>query len=79
MTKKTKIRIRKTVGFIRTLFLLLALLCIGITICSVDGPSIAFPIIWFIAGMGFFAASYWLDKLLCKTAWQGDKPSPFHH
>lgn len=77
MTKKTKIKIRKTIAFARTLFLYLSILSLALTICSADGPSLKFPIICTIIGIVCFGISYGLDQLLFETAWSGDKQSPF--
>ena len=79
MTRKTKIKIRKAVAFARNLFLALCGISILLTICSVDGPNILFPIICMAIAMVFFGISYLLDRLLWETAWKGDKPSPFIH
>mgnify|MGYP006361036969 CR=1 FL=1 len=67
ITRKTKIRIRKTVAFFRTLLFGVALLCIAFTICSVDGPSFVFPLVCFGIGVVCFGISYVLDCLLFET------------
>lgn len=67
---------KKLIAFTRTLFFVLAILCIAMTICSADGPNIIFPIICFIIGIICFGISYTLDKLLWQT---GDKKSLFTH
>lgn len=72
VSRKTKIRIRKAVSFIRTALFWIALICIGLTICSVDGPSLLFPIIYFVIGMVCAAISYVLDYLLWETSYKGD-------
>ena len=79
MTRRTKIRIRKAVAFTRTLLLVLALLCVALTVCSVDSNNIMFPLVCFGIGTVCFGISYALDYLLFETAWSGDKPSPFTH
>ena len=65
MTRKTKIRIRKTVEFARTLFLIICGICVFLTIASVDGPSIWFPIVCFAVGSICFGIAYFFDYLLC--------------
>lgn len=75
--RETKIKIRKAITFARTLFLLICVSFIGMTIASVNGDSIAFPIICFGIAMVCFGISYGLDCLLFETAWSGDRPSPF--
>jgi 4-hydroxybenzoate polyprenyltransferase len=79
MTRRTKIRIRKTVEFMRTLFLILALLGIAFAVASADGYSLKFPIVCALIGVVCFGISYALDCLLFETAWSGDKSSPFTH
>ena len=79
MTRHTKIRIRKTVAFMRTLFLFLALLGIAFIFVTADGYSLKFPIVCGVIATVCFSISYALDYLLFETAWSGDKPSPFTH
>ena len=79
MTKKTKIRIRKTVGFVRTTLFVIALIFMVLVICSVDGPSILFPVICAGIAVVCFGISYLLDELLFQTAWSKDKQYTFYH
>ena len=79
VTRKTKIKIRKAIAFARNLFLVICGIGMLCTICSVDGPSILFPIISMVIAVVCFGISYLLDKLLWETAWSGDLKSPFNH
>lgn len=79
ITRKTKIRIRKTVAFIRDSLVFLCLLFMGFAVCSFDGPNKWFPIICIAICVVCFVVARILDELLWQTAWKGDKPSPFNH
>ena len=78
MTKQTKIKIRKAVTFIRTLFFILFGICLALTIATADGSSILFSVVCFVIGTVCFGISYYLDQLLVETHWKGDKPSLFN-
>lgn len=73
MKKQTKIHIRKGVAFARTLFLVFTFICFASTIISADGPSLLFPVVSTLVGVGCFGISYALDYLL------DDNNSPFMH
>ena len=77
MKKQTKIRIRKAVSFIRTLFLCLALLGIGFAICLADDLSLIFPLGCVGISLVCFAISFALDHLLFETAY--NTKSIFYH
>jgi hypothetical protein len=70
ITRKTKIRIRKAVAFVRTLCLILFFFFLGLAICSIDGPSLTFPIVNLCVGAVCFGISYALDHLLFETAYK---------
>lgn len=67
MTRKTKIRIRKAVAFARKLCLVIFGICLLLTVVSVDGPSIWFPIACFAVGTVCFGIAYFFDYLLWDT------------
>lgn len=64
LSKKARIRIRKAVAFARILFFALGLICLSLSVCSVDGPNFTFPMVCLIIGVLCLGVSYLLDRLL---------------
>ncbi len=73
ISRKTKIRIRRIVAFIRTMSIYLCLLFIGLAIASADGPSIVLFLVFIGLSTLCFGIAAVLDELLWQTAWSGDK------
>lgn len=77
--RKTKIKIRKALSKVRAFLLIVFGVCLFLTVCSVDGESLIFPIVCFGIGVVCFGISYAIDWLLVETAWSGDSSSLYYH
>lgn len=74
MTKQTKRRIRKTVQFARTMFLVLFAVFILLCAATADYESLTPMFICFAVAIICFGISYFCDYLL-----GGGNQSPFYH
>jgi hypothetical protein len=77
LSRKTKIRIRRTVAFVRTLCAFLCIICLLLTAISADASNSIWPFAFIGLCVLFFVVAALLDELLWQTAWSGDKPAPW--